>query len=172
MTGDKGREGGDDWSASFVRVRTEMSVTTVILVSVVWLDMNLSKIPGFGVELSHQAPKGWIILFLLLFFFYFAFSLVIKFWRENAHIKEPRSSLIAYEETLRKQIERLMAFSQPDYAAELKQYTDAIGKAYEEYNKHSVTKFEQLTNWQKERWNRSDLSSFSYAREENDIRST
>lgn len=172
MTDSSEKDGRSDWSASFVRVRTEMSVTAVILVSVVWLDMSLTKIPGFGIDLSHPAPKGWIMLFLLLFFIYFATSLVLKYWRESAHIREPRKFLLLYEDTLRREVDRLMSFSQPDHAAELKQYTDSIGKAYEVYQQVSVERFERLWKWKKERQNSTENSFVSFQRDANNIIST
>ncbi len=142
-----------------------MSVTAMILVTVVWLDMDLTKLPGLGVTLAHPAPKGVVIALLLVFFLYFLSAISVKYWRENAQIRESASTLRQAEKTLGESIEKLLTFSPPDHLAQVKAFSAAVEGEYKTYETRFLERLRALTEWQSQRWNRGDLRTEHLGRE-------
>lgn len=165
MTENNQKDGRKDWSSSFIRVRTELSVTAMIFLAIVWLDMDLTKFPVLGVTLSHPAPKGIIIAFLLCIFLYFAAALCVKYWRENAQIRESAETLNEAEKTLRQSIDRLEAFTPPDHLHEIAKYTTVIEEEYKKYEVLCSDQFRTLAKWRDDRWKRTDTDALRNGRE-------
>ncbi|UTV38119.1 hypothetical protein MYG64_07440 [Ensifer adhaerens] len=122
-----------DWSSSFVRTRTEMTVTTVILLAVTHLDMSLTKIPGFGIELAHSAPRAGILAFLILFFLYFTAAFVVRFLTEYGDVKLPSDTLQGLDREFNGRVLQLVSFNSSPFSEEVRRYAETLTSALAEY---------------------------------------
>ncbi|WP_428429555.1 hypothetical protein [Pararhizobium sp.] len=159
--------GKANWSSSFARARTEMIVTTVIILAVTHLDMNLSKIPGFGIELAHGAPKATILAFLLLFFAYFLVVFVVKCLAEYRDVQLPAGILSSLEESLKDHVNRLHTLPEPAHAEALDVHVAQLHRAVDEYKQATFKRYEQFLAYLPERWavtdgNRIDAVDFQH----------
>jgi ABC-type multidrug transport system fused ATPase/permease subunit len=140
-----------------------MTVTAVIILVVTHLDMNMTKIPGFGIELAHGAPKSRILLFLVGFFLYFTAAFVVKFIAERGAITLPRKSLQSLESGLKRRIENLASHQQSSLVENVKGLTNTLQYAVDEFKEQTFTKHDHLLGASDERWATFDNTS---AREE------
>ena len=81
------------WSGTFQRLRAETVVMAVVLLAATQLELNLSKLPILGIEFTKSIPKGPVLLFLHIFFLYFASAWVVRYRREKFSIEAERREL-------------------------------------------------------------------------------
>lgn len=78
------------WSGTFQRLRAETVIMAIVIVAMTQLELNLSKLPILGIEFAKSVPKGPILIFLYLFFFYFALAWWVRYRREKLSLETER----------------------------------------------------------------------------------
>ncbi|WP_454746056.1 hypothetical protein [Ciceribacter selenitireducens] len=144
--------GKGNWSSSFARARTELIVATVIILAMTHLDMNLSRIPGFGIELEHGAPRATILAFLLLFFVYFLVVFLVKYLAEYRDVQLPTDILRKLETRLKEHVSALQSLPQPAHDEAINLHVSQLHRSLDKYKEATFTRYGHLAAHLPQRW--------------------
>lgn len=75
----------EDFSATFIRTRTEMVISSVLCWALVALGLNMNKVPLIGLEITSVAPEGAMYCLVLGFYLYCSVSFVFRYMNEQAY---------------------------------------------------------------------------------------
>ncbi len=148
--------GAANWSSSFARARTEMIVTTMIILAVAHLEMNMARVPVFGIELSRSAPKATILAFLFMFYFYFVIVFFIKFLAEYRTVRIPIETIANLDDNLGRKMESLQLSSLQVHNDDIARYAKQINQSLDTYKKETFERHDYLRLDLNYRWEMLD----------------
>lgn len=126
-----------------------MTATAVFILSVTHL--GVTKIPFFGIELSH-APKATVLLFLIGFFVYFTIAFCVKFRAEHGDVTLPIETLDRLDTGLHGKVERLFSFQSRPFADDVARHVETLNQAMTQYKNDAFAPIENMAQFFKERW--------------------
>lgn len=141
-----------NWSSSFARARTEMIVTTMIILAMTHLEMNMSRVPALGIELSRSAPKATILAFLFMFYIYFVIVFFLKFLAEYNTIRIPIETIANLDKSLGRQMESLQLNSLQVHYDDIAGYETQINNSLEKYKNETFERHDYLRLDRNYRW--------------------
>ncbi len=102
------------WSPEFQRVRAEAFFTSLILMAITQLTLNLNKVPLIGIDINSPAPRGAVALFVWGFVLYSLASWLAKFDVERFKKRRESEIYVSYVAQVGEQVQLLTSFRAPD----------------------------------------------------------
>jgi len=106
-----------DWSGRYLRLRAEVIVLSLLMVTITRMDLTLTKLPLLGVELSKAPPVSVIASVMILFFFYILIGWVLRYRVERAEALMPVRSVQSFLGEITDQLKAVEKMTPPDAAA-------------------------------------------------------